>query len=142
MSLPLSVAHLRDVALDSAVMRLVEAAHLLDEVLVDLAARAPTPTAADAEQLAQTYGLAGRYYAAVFADTIARHLEAIEEDDESRCATAGCTDDASNGEGFDGYCGNCADQRERDGVYVGTCILTGAAGENADDCTTHEHEGD
>ena len=27
-------------------------------------------------------------------------------------------------------------------VHPRTCILTGAPGENADDCTTHEHEGE
>lgn len=25
-------------------------------------------------------------------------------------------------------------------AYPHTCVLTGAAGENADDCTTHQHE--
>lgn len=35
-----------------------------------------------------------------------------DEDDDSRCLTEGCTEDANNGEGFDGYCGTCADRRE------------------------------
>ena len=28
---------------------------------------------------------------------------------DSRCRTPGCTEDANDGEGQDGYCGNCAD---------------------------------
>jgi hypothetical protein len=35
----------------------------------------------------------------------------INFDDES-CNTPGCTYDANDGEGFDGFCGNCADKKE------------------------------
>lgn len=38
-----------------------------------------------------------------------------DPDDESICATPGCPEDASDGEGFDGYCGTCADKREASG---------------------------
>lgn len=37
---------------------------------------------------------------------------ADRDEDESRCLTPGCTEDANDGEGFDGYCGSCADRRE------------------------------
>lgn len=32
--------------------------------------------------------------------------------EEETCATTDCMNDAGNGEGFDGYCGECADKRE------------------------------
>lgn len=32
-------------------------------------------------------------------------------EDAGLCRTPGCDEDPDNGEGFDGYCGNCADKR-------------------------------
>jgi hypothetical protein len=39
--------------------------------------------------------------------------------DEHFCMTKGCMEAMDDGEGYDGYCGNCADKRERRGVYDG-----------------------
>lgn len=36
----------------------------------------------------------------------------IEDDDEDKCATPDCDGAMDDGEGFDGYCGNCADRRQ------------------------------
>lgn len=33
--------------------------------------------------------------------------------DEERCLTPLCDGNTDDGEGFDGYCGNCADRREK-----------------------------
>jgi len=39
--------------------------------------------------------------------------DASEEDDESAgCRTDGCSGRMGDGEGYDGYCGNCADRRD------------------------------
>lgn len=40
-----------------------------------------------------------------------------EEDEEELCAEDGCENSLDDGEGYDGYCGEHADQRERDGVF-------------------------
>lgn len=38
-------------------------------------------------------------------------------DDEDRCRTEGCDEDPNDGEGFDGYCGNCADRLDQEGAF-------------------------
>ena len=38
--------------------------------------------------------------------------EEAEEEDEDKCRTLGCDGDPNSGEGWDGYCGNCADRRD------------------------------
>ncbi|MUL61058.1 hypothetical protein B5P44_00470 [Mycobacterium sp. CBMA 213] len=35
----------------------------------------------------------------------------------SQCRTEGCTENADDGEGFDGFCGNCADREEAAGRW-------------------------
>ena len=37
---------------------------------------------------------------------------ALTNFDDEHCAAPGCAEDNDDGEGFDGYCGNCADKRE------------------------------
>ena len=34
--------------------------------------------------------------------------------EEEVCRTPGCNTDAGDGEGYNGYCGSCADKREKD----------------------------
>lgn len=43
-------------------------------------------------------------------------------EDAGLCRTAGCDEDANDGEGFDGYCGNCADKRN---VVCANCDWSG-----------------
>lgn len=38
--------------------------------------------------------------------------ESPEDDDSSACRNDWCDDDTSDGEGYDGFCGNCADRAE------------------------------
>lgn len=38
--------------------------------------------------------------------------EGLEHDDDAHCQTDGCDGRMNDGEGYDGYCGNCADRRE------------------------------
>lgn len=38
--------------------------------------------------------------------------------DESRCRTKGCEEDPNDGEGWDGFCGNCADRRYAAGTNI------------------------
>lgn len=45
--------------------------------------------------------------------------EEDDEDDEDTCDAEGCDESLSDGEGYDGYCGTHADERENDGVYDG-----------------------
>jgi hypothetical protein len=35
-----------------------------------------------------------------------------EEEDDDACRTEECDGDPNDGEGYDGYCGNCADRQE------------------------------
>ncbi|HIV77298.1 MAG TPA: hypothetical protein H9899_07220 [Candidatus Sphingomonas excrementigallinarum] len=35
-------------------------------------------------------------------------------EDEAACRTEGCDGDPDDGEGFDGFCGNCADRQEEE----------------------------
>lgn len=48
------------------------------------------------------------------------HIGPINEpdEDEDRCRTEDCDGDPNDGEGFDGYCGNCADRREAAGEGI------------------------
>ena len=41
-----------------------------------------------------------------------------EDHEWSPCRTTGCTEDADNGEGYDGFCGNCADRHEAAGRFT------------------------
>ena len=41
----------------------------------------------------------------------------LDEDEENRCRTEGCDEDPNDGEGFDGYCGNCADRLDQEGFW-------------------------
>jgi hypothetical protein len=46
-------------------------------------------------------------------EELAEWLEAGQtEGHDVRCGTDGCMGDISDGEGWDGFCGNCADQRD------------------------------
>ena len=42
-------------------------------------------------------------------------IDAIRSE-HRRCKTPGCDGDPNDGEGWEGYCGNCADRRSRRGL--------------------------
>jgi hypothetical protein len=48
-----------------------------------------------------------------FNERLVEWLEEVPTNgDDVRCRTEGCMGDMSDGEGWDGFCGNCADQRD------------------------------
>lgn len=63
-----------------------------------------------------------------------------DDDDDNICDAKGCTNKLDDGEGYDGYCGEHADKREREGHYgsrVQRAIILGSrdflAEQNTDD---------
>ncbi|BBX87983.1 hypothetical protein MAUB_58560 [Mycolicibacterium aubagnense] len=40
-----------------------------------------------------------------------------EDHENSQCRTEGCAEDADDGEGYDGFCGNCADREDARGRW-------------------------
>lgn len=46
-----------------------------------------------------------------------RHAQ-DEDEDEDVCDTPGCSNRLDDGEGYDGYCGECADKKEEEGYWA------------------------
>lgn len=50
------------------------------------------------------------------ADEPTTTIEALRREHRASCKTLGCDGDPSDGEGWDGYCGICADRRSKKGL--------------------------
>lgn len=81
------------------------------EKLVDDATHAVMETI-PADAMAQLTAEQREYLSVAINDSLAETLDVFKGEPAPKCRTEGCDGDPENGEGWDGFCGNCADKRE------------------------------